>query len=85
MFYAFRTFHAIYFPDLQKVKVRIAKDSHFPWDKLFLEIFLIASPKTPQMDHVFPPQALPEVQVMSPGLGQLEMGDTEDCNHLDSK
>ena len=73
------------FQIVKKVEVRIAIESHFPWDKFLREIFLIASPKTPQMDHVFPPQALPEVQVMSPGLGQLEMGDTEDCNHLDSK
>ena len=34
--------------------------------------------------YIVPPQALSKAQIMSPGFGQLEMGDTEDCDHLDS-
>ena len=34
--------------------------------------------------HIAPPQTLSKIQVMSPGFGQLEMGDTEDRDHLDS-
>ena len=34
--------------------------------------------------YIVPPQALSKAQVMSPGFGQLEMGDTEDRDHLDS-
>ena len=57
-----------------EVQVKITKDVEI------VKIFKIGQLNL----YTVPPQALSKAQIMSPGFGQLEMGDTEDRDHLDS-
>ena len=57
-----------------EVQVKITKD-----------IKIVQMFKIGQLNHlIVPPQPLSKIQVLSPDFGQLEMGDTEDRDHLDS-
>ena len=53
--------------------------------KIIKDVEIVKIFKIGQLNyHVVPPQTLSKIQVMSPGFGQFEMGDTEDRDHLDS-